>query len=235
MTTHLQRQFDRLRIMIIQVGALAEESLQLAIRAINERDVDLARQVIADDRRVDLMEIEVEEECLHTLALYQPLANDLRFLIAVLKIHNDLERIADLSTKLAEQAIFLAEKPELQSIPFDLAGMVSRAATMLRQSLDSLVGLDIGQAREVLVADDEVDGIHASMYASVIQAMRQNPQNLEQYIHMINISRTLERIADYAVNIAEDVLYVAQGDIVRHGGHPEDDMDVRDNRLERGE
>ncbi len=96
-------------------------------------------------------------------------------------------RIADLSTKLAEQAIFLAEKPELQSIPFDLAGMVSRAATMLRQ-LDSLVGLDIGQAQEVLVADDEVDGIHASMYASVIQAMRQNPQNLEQYIHMINIS-----------------------------------------------
>jgi phosphate transport system protein len=219
MTTHLQRQFDRLRKMILSVGALAEESLHQAIRAINERDVDLARQVIADDRKVDMMEVEVEEECLHTLALYQPFANDLRFLIAVLKINNDLERIADLATKLAEQGIFLASKPELGVIPFDMAGMVERAGSMLRKSLDALVSLDSKLAREVLEQDDEVDRIHESMYSNVIQAIKEDPERLEQYIHLINISRTLERIADYTVNISEDVLYISGGDIVRHGGH----------------
>ncbi len=216
MSIHLQRQFDRVKKHVLQLGAMAEESVERAIRAVHQRDVELADQVIADDRKVDLMEIDIEEECLHTLALHQPVAFDLRFVVAVLKINSDLERIADLAANVAEQAKFLADMAKPSQVPFDLTGMGRTVRTMLKKSLDALVNVDPNVALEAAAMDDRVDTIHREMYEAIEAAMRDNPHQLPQYIHLLNISRQLERMGDHCVNIAEDVLYMARGDITRH-------------------
>lgn len=218
MSIHLQRQFDRLKKHLLQLGAMSEEAVERAIRAVHQRDVDLADQVISDDQKVDLMEIDIEEECLHTLALHQPVAFDLRFVVAVLKINSDLERIADLATNVAEQAKFLSDMARPSEIPFDLTGMGRAVRGMLKNSLDALVNVDPTQAREVVESDDRVDAIHRQMYEAIERAMRDNPHQLPQYIHLLNISRQLERMGDHCVNIAEVVLYMARGDITRHSG-----------------
>lgn len=197
---------------------MSEEAVERAIRAVHHRDVDLADQVINDDQKVDLMEIDIEEECLHTLALHQPVAFDLRFVVAVLKINSDLERIADLATNIAEQAKFLADMAKPSEIPFDLTGMGRAVRAMLKNSLDALVNVDPKLAAEVTEMDDKVDTIHRQMYEAIESAIRENPRQLPQYIHLLNISRQLERMGDHCVNIAEDVLYMARGDITRHRG-----------------
>jgi phosphate transport system protein len=197
---------------------MVEESLHDAIRAIQNRDVELAEKVINRDRQIDDQEIEVEEECLHTLALHQPVAHDLRFLVSVLKINSDLERIGDLAVHVAEQAKFLANEGRVEQWPFDLTGMSQQVEWMMRTSLDALVNVDTEQAAKVREVDDEVDDIHRGMYASVTEQMRQHPDQLEQMIHFLNISRQLERTADHACNIAKDVMYLAEGQIVRHRG-----------------
>jgi len=218
MSIHLQRQFDRLKKHVLQLGAMSEEAVERAIRAVHQRDVALADQVINDDQRIDLMEIDIEEECLHTLALHQPVAFDLRFVVAVLKINSDLERIADLASNVAEQAKFLSDMARPSEIPFDLTGMGRAVRGMLKNSLDALVNVDPTQAGEVVESDDRVDEIHRQMYEAIERAMRDNPHQLQQYIHLLNISRQLERMGDHCVNIAEDVLYMARGDITRHSG-----------------
>lgn len=216
MSLHLQRQIEKLKKMLLSLGALVEEAVQHAIAAVRQRDSERARQVIAGDTRIDLHEIDLEEECLHTLALHQPVAFDLRFVVAVLKINNDLERIGDLAVNIAEQAEFLASESRVEQMPFDLAGMSEKVESMLRQSLDALVNIDVARARAVRALDDEVDAIHRGMYERVTASIRRQPGQLEQMIHLLNISRQLERIADHAVNIADDVLYLAEGEIARH-------------------
>jgi phosphate transport system protein len=216
MTVHLQRQFENLKKMILTLGTVVEESVDAAIQAVTRRDTDLAQKVIDEDARVDLMEVDVEEECLHTLALYQPVAFDLRFVVSVLKINNDLERIADLSVNIAEQAQFLALEAELDHVPFDLSGMARRVRGMLKRSLDALVNVDSELADSVVKMDDEVDIIHREMYQQIEQSMREEPHHIEQLIHLLSTSRHLERIADHCTNIAEDVIYMARGDIARH-------------------
>jgi len=217
MSVHLQRQFDRLKKSILSLGTMVEELVDAAIRAVETHDERLADQVIADDRQIDLTEIEVEEECLHTLALHQPVAFDLRFVVAVLKINSDLERIGDLAVNIADQARYLASESRV-AIPFDLPGMARVVRGMLKQSLDALVNIDMELAAAVRKRDDEVDAIHREMYDLVEQAIRENPHQIGQHIHLLSISRHLERIADHCVNIAEDVEYMARGDISRHGG-----------------
>jgi len=217
MSMHLQRQFDRLKKHILQLGAQVEEAVEQAIRAVETRDVELADQVIAGDEAVDHMEVEIEEECLHTLALHQPVAFDLRYVVAVLKINNDLERIADLAVNIAEQAKFLATEVQAQDQPFDMIGMGQKVRRMLKQALDALVNVDPEGAEAVRTSDDEVDRIHREMYIAIEAAIRESPHHLEQYINMLNISRQLERMGDHTVNIAEDVIYMARGNITRHG------------------
>lgn len=216
MSIHLQRQFDKLKKLILSLGAMVEEALESSLRAVQARDVALAEKVIAGDKKIDLMEIDVEEECLHTLALHQPVAFDLRYVVAVLKINNDLERIADLATNICEQAIFLAEHDVAADIPFDLQGMSVKAREMVKRSLDALVNVDPNTAQAVREMDEQVDDMHREMYVQIEQAIRENPHHLTQYIHYLNVSRQLERIGDHACNIAEDVLYMAKGDIARH-------------------
>lgn len=216
LSIHLQRQIEKLKKMILSLGTMVEECLDGAIRAVDSRDTQLAHRVIQSDENINAMEIDVEEECLHTLALHQPVAFDLRYVIAVLKINNELERIADLATNVAKQAEFLIHKPKLTKVPYDLPRMVRMVKTMLHRSLDALVNIDPEVAKSVIAMDDEVDSIHRQMYQDVEQAIRDQPENLESLISLLSISRQMERIADHTVNIAEDVMYMALGEIHRH-------------------
>jgi phosphate transport system protein len=216
MSIHLQRQFDRLKKSILTLGAVVEESVEKSLRSIEQRDPDLAAEVIEGDQRIDLMEVDVEEECLHTLALHQPVAFDLRFVIATLKINSDLERIGDQAANVAEQTQMLASDLSPISPPFDLRQMGRTVRDMLKKSLDALVNVDPELAEEVCALDTKVDELHRESYDLVAEAMRERPHEIKQLIQMLSVSRRLERMADHCVNIAQDVLYMARGDIARH-------------------
>ncbi|MEA2063093.1 MAG: phosphate signaling complex protein PhoU [Gemmatimonadota bacterium] len=215
MSLHLQKEVEKLKRKILSVSALVEESVYRAAIAVQEQDAALAEKVIEADFEIDQMEIEVEEDCLKILALHQPVAADLRFIVAVMKINNDLERIGDLAANIAERAVFTATQRK-KDIPFDFTTMAAKAQLMLRKSLDALVNMDTAQAREVLPLDDEVDTINRQMFELVKKNVRKRKEDIELLLHLLMISRHLERIADHATNIAEDVIYMAEGEIVRH-------------------
>ena len=215
MSVHLQKEIDKLKKMIIAVGTVVEESVSLAVKAIKKRNNKMADQVIRMDEKIDQMEVNLEEEGLKILALHQPVAIDLRFIVAVLKINNELERIGDLSVNIAERALFLNIQPPIQ-VPFDFETMTAHTRKMLRQSVDALVTLDPQLAKEVCAMDDIVDDINREMYGQVKIGIRNHPDRLECLIHFLLVSRHLERIADLATNIAEDVIYMIDGEIVRH-------------------
>ncbi len=215
MSVHLRRQIESLKQMIVSFARDGEAVVAQAIDAVERRDVALARKIIENDDVIDRREVDIEEECLHTLACYQPVAADLRYVIVVLKMNNDLERMADLASSLAEQAIFLADYPPVELASY-LDGMADHVQMMLRRSLDALLHVDIQTAEEVCADDDRVDHIHVRMYELVETAMRRDPERIPQLIRMVSISRYLERIADLATNIAEDVIYLARGEISRH-------------------
>jgi phosphate transport system protein len=216
MTLHLQRAIERLKKRILELSAVVEDRVYQAVKAVDSRDARLADIVVKGDNSVDLMEVEVEEECLKMLALHQPVATDLRFIVAVLKINNDLERIGDLAVNIASRAQSLSKitTPPLAHIDFqDVQGKVQR---MLRKSLEALVNLDEVLAKEVCASDDEVDEINRSVYKQVISAIKEHPADVDRLILYVSVSRNLERIADHTTNIAEDVLYMIRGEIVRH-------------------
>ncbi len=215
MPLHLQREIEGLKKEILSLGAMVELSVREATLAIETRDEVLARNVIEKDTRTDQKEVEVEESCLKILALYQPVAIDLRFIIAVLKINNDLERVGDLAVNIAERAAFLATQPKV-SVSLDFAGMANKAQLMLKESLDALVNMSADLARQVCASDDEIDTMNRQMYLMVQDGIRQHPEQLESLIHLLSASRHLGRIADHATNIAEDVIYMIEGEIVRH-------------------
>jgi phosphate transport system protein len=215
MPAHLLKEIENLKREILILGAMAEQAVREATVAIEDREEALARRVIANDVRLDEMEVRIEEDCLKTLALYQPVATDLRFIIAVLKINSDLERVGDLAVNVAERAAFLATQPPVD-ISFDFQAMARKAQEMLKKSLDSLVNLSAEQAREVLLSDDEIDAMNRQMYLIVQDAIPVHPDQTQSLIHMLSASRHLERIADHATNIAEDVIYMIEGVIIRH-------------------
>ncbi|MCF6284698.1 MAG: phosphate signaling complex protein PhoU [Candidatus Hydrogenedentes bacterium] len=215
MPRHLQRAIEQLKTHLLCLGTRVEESLRDAVEALSLRNRDQAEMVIQLDKVIDDLEVELEEECLKILALHQPVAIDLRFIVATLKINNDLERVGDLSVNIAERTIFLSQYPPV-GVALDFETMTAKAQWMLRNSLDSLVHQNTALARAVCTADDEVDEMNREMYIQVQAAIRRNPAQLEVLIHLLSISRHLERIADLATNIAEDVIYMFEGEIVRH-------------------
>lgn len=215
MTKQFHAEIENLKRRLLYLSAEVEESVRRAVAAIEERDDKAAEKVIAGDHTIDKLEVAIEEECLKILALHQPVAIDLRLLITILKINNDLERIGDLAVNLAERAAFLAGKPKV-SPPFDFPTMANKAAAMLKKSLDALVNADAKLAREVLASDDEVDALNRVMYLQVQQGIREHPEQLESLTHLLSASRHIERIADHATNIAEDIIYMLEGDIIRH-------------------
>jgi len=215
MPKHLQVEIEKLKKRLLLLSAHVEDSLRMAVESIDERDANLAQQVIDGDSTIDRSEIEVEEECLKILALHQPVAVDLRFIVGVIKMNNDLERIGDLAVNIAERSAFLARE-EPVNVPFDFAGMAEKTQWMLRRVLDALMKSDTAIAREVCLADDQVDAINREMYDRVKEGIRRHPEHLNSFIHLLCISRHVERIADLATNIAQDVIYMVEGDIVRH-------------------
>ncbi|MBM3329043.1 MAG: phosphate signaling complex protein PhoU [Calditrichaeota bacterium] len=217
MEVHLQREIDNLKKKILGLGGEVEELLRDAVKALRTRDDVLAASVVARDPRIDQIEVDVEEECLKILALHQPVALDLRFVVAVLKINNDLERVGDLAVNIAERARFLAGEPSV-AIPDELSRMQSGAQAMLKEAIDALVNRDLEIARGVLRRDDEIDGLNRAMYSLMAGAIRSEPDRIDAFISLLSVSRQLERVADQATNIAEDVIYMVGGEIVRHQG-----------------
>ncbi len=219
MVRHLQREIEAIKRKLLALCAIVEKNVVMATKAIAEQDAALAQAVIAEDERIDRMEVELEEDCLKILALYQPVAVDLRAIVAVLKINNDLERIGDLTVNVAERAHYLAARPALPK-PFDFDLMAGKVRAMLTKAVDAFVEGQGHAAHEVCKADDEVDAINRAMYKSVEAMLGEPDADVNTLIHLLSVSRDLERIADHATNIAEDVIYMISGEIVRH--HVED-------------
>ena len=215
MAKQLPRQIDGLKKKILFVGTLVEEAITKAITALINRDANLANSVIAADTEIDTMEVDVEEEVLKILALYQPVAADLRFVVAVLKINNDLERMGDLAGNIAKRVLFLA-KCERFDLPPEVRPMAARTQSMVKQSLDALVNSDTTLAQRVRESDDEVDAMRSTIEKEIEQQIATHPDRTDCLMRLSSVARHLERIADMATNIAEDVIYMVEGEIVRH-------------------
>jgi phosphate transport system protein len=218
MSKHLQRDLENLQRDLLALAASVEEAIHTAARALQHRNTNLAQNVIDGDTQIDQEENHIEEECLKMLALHQPVAVDLRRIAAALKINNELERMADLAEDIAERAVHLAGLSEIP-VPPGLQGMTDLTTTMVRQSLDAFVNLDAVQARRVCRLDDTVDRYNNEIIQELIDGMRKSPEMVEPGLSLFSATRHLERIADHATNIAEDVVYLVEGVIIRH--HPE--------------
>lgn len=216
MSVHLQREIERIKKNLLSLCALVEEQVQSAVRALLARDLEMAKRVEGRDIEVDHREVEVEEDILKALALHQPVASDLRFLVAAMKMNSDLERIGDLAVNIARKAANFASQNSME-IPFDLSGMWQKTQTMLRDSLDALVNLNPILAHNVCARDNEVDRMKHDIRHTAEEMMRSDAQHVPTLLTLLAVSRNLERIADHATNIAEDVIYMAEGRITRHG------------------
>ena len=216
MTIQFQKELEKIKKRILSLGAMVEERVRLASKAIEKKEGDLAERIITSDYEIDEIEVEIEEECLKVMALYQPVAVDLRFLVAVIKINNDLERIGDQAVNIAERIQSLA-KSKTKGFIFDYSVMAEKVQSMLKKSLDALVYMDVGLAFSVLTMDDEVDNIQGEAYSQIKRAMREESENMTYLINLFLISRHLECIADHTTNISEEVIYLIEGEIVRHG------------------
>jgi phosphate transport system protein len=215
MSLHFAREIDKIKSQILSLGGVVEVCVRQGVESLFEKNTDLAEKVIKGDNEIDHMEVEIEESCLKLLALYQPVAVDLRFIVAVLKINNDLERIGDLGVNIARRTLFLMEGGDYQ-VPPQLPQMAARAQTMLRGCLDSLVKHDALLARQVLVNDQEVDNLNREMFDLVRQRLEKGSKNVAAEMHLHSAARFLERMADHTTNIAEDVIYLIEGTIIRH-------------------
>ncbi len=215
MAVHLHRDLERIKKELLLLGSLVEDLTVRSIVALKERRAGLAEEVDLGDKEVDEREIRLEEECLKLLALHQPVANDLRFVVTVMKVNNDLERVGDLAGNLANRAEFLAQREPVK-IPDEILAMGDRVPGMLRHSLDALIAQDTKKARQVLDEDEFVDETHKSVFRVIEDRIREHPDKVSEWIQLLSVSRYLERIADLATNIAEDVVFLVDAEVVRH-------------------
>lgn len=215
MKRHLQVELEKLKKRILLMAGMAEESVQNAVKALKSRDPDLAERTIEGDQAINELEVEIEEECLKIMALHQPVAVDLRFIAAVIKINNDLERVGDMAVNIAERVLIVAKTPPV-SLAFDFDAMAAKVEGMLKMSLDSLVNGDVDMAYKVGFMDDAVDTMNHRCYDLVKEAVEREPDRANCLINLLLVSRHLERIADHATNIAEEVIYMIEGEIHRH-------------------
>lgn len=215
MTRHLQRDINRVQSEMLSLSSMVERMIEKAILALRERSDSLAQEVIDSDNVVDQREVQLEDECLKLLALHQPVAVDLRRIAAVLKINNDLERIADLAVNVAERVRSLITFPQFP-VPDDVRLMASLATRMVRNALDAFVELDSKAARRVMRSDAELDSLNVAVIEQLIATMQKDPAMVPPGLHCFSAARHIERIGDHATNIAEDVVYLVEGEIVRH-------------------
>jgi phosphate transport system protein len=215
MPKHLQRQIEQLKQKILFVGSMVEAAIANAVAALVNRDESIARKVLEEDAEIDRMEVDVEEDCLKILALYQPVAVDLRFVVAVLKINNDLERMGDLAKNIAKRVLYLSRVDRVD-VPVDFRAMAVRAQDMVKRSLDALVSADSSLAHRVRQDDDELDNMRRAIHEKIRAAIRTKPEQTETLMKLYSVAKHLERLGDMATNVAEDVIYMVEGDIVRH-------------------
>jgi len=216
MSNHLQRDLVSLKKQILQLGNMVEISINKAIASLLERDQMLAEQVFGDEIKIDDKEVFIENECLKILALHQPVAVDLRFLVVVLKVNNDLERMGDFAVNVAKRSIEL-EKQDPIPCPEGFTTIIpSTIRTMVHNSLTALVEMDVDMAREVINMDHLVDEVNRQMYVELQALMKQDSSTVERAVALLSCSRYLERIADLTTNIAEEVIFMVNGDVVRH-------------------
>jgi phosphate transport system protein len=215
MQRHFEQELQDLKEKILRMGGLVEEQVQGALRALTERDSDLARKIIANDRLVNTLDVEVDEESLRLLALQQPAARDLRFITTAMKISTELERISDLAENICERTIELNEEPQLKPY-IDIPRMANWSLRMVKESLDAFVNHDADLARKVCTDDDFVDDLTHQLFRELLSFMLENPQTITRAIRITFIAKYLERIADHATNVAELVVYMVEGKIIRH-------------------
>jgi phosphate transport system protein len=215
----IQRRFDEelaeLKQQILRMGSLVEGQIRQALKALVDRDDALAKQVIENDRQVNTMDVAVDEACLELLALQQPAARDLRFITTAMKISTELERMSDLAENICERAIELHEEPQLKPY-IDIPLMADRAIQMVGEALDAFVRGDSALARRVLDEDDYIDELNEQIFRELLSFMMENPQTISRAIRLSFISKYIERIADHATNVAELVVYMVEGKIIRH-------------------
>lgn len=215
MTKHLHRDMERLHHDILALCSSVEAMIDKSMQTLMERRYELADEITESDRSIDQREVVIEEECLKLLALHQPVAGDLRRITTVLKINNDLERIADLAVNVAERAKCLGQYPQFQ-IPPRMDTMVGLTVKMLRGALDAYVDLDLKAARRIIKMDDDVDEHNVFIIEELQELMQCDSELVVPALHCFSAARHIERIGDLATNIAEDVIYLIEGDIVRH-------------------
>jgi phosphate transport system protein len=215
MHRHLDDELKDLKAKLLRMGGLVEDQIQGSLRALVERDSNLAREIIENDHRVNALDVEVDEDCLRLLALQQPTARDLRFITTAMKISTELERMSDLSENISERAIELNEEPQLKPY-IDIPRMAAWSLQMVRNSLDAFVASDVVLARKVCADDDFVDGLTEQLFRELLSFMLEDPQTISRAIRLTFIAKYLERIADHATNVAELVVYMVEGKIIRH-------------------
>jgi phosphate transport system protein len=215
MARHFHDELEALKQTLLAMGALVEDQIRKVMRALVERDSQLAQDVIDRDRQVNAYDIEVDEKCVELLALYQPAAGDLRFITTAMKIVTDLERIGDQAVNIAQRALELNREPQLKPY-IDLPRMADNAQRMVKESLDAFVARDTGLARRVCAEDSTVDDLKEQIFRELLTFMMEDPRTIPRAIRLIFISRFLERVADHATNIAEMVIYMVESKMVRH-------------------
>jgi phosphate transport system protein len=208
-------ELDELQQRLLEMGGLVEFAIHRSVRSLIDRDSSFAQQVWDNEKRINAMEIEIDELATRILALHQPVARDLRFLTAAIKINSDLERMGDLAINIIQRAISLVNQPQVKPV-IDIPHMSKLVESMVRRSLDAFVKRDADLAREVLLADDEVDDLKNSVYQELIGFMENDPTGIHPAVDLIFIAHNLERIGDHATNVAEDVLFLVNGIDVRH-------------------
>ena len=212
---HFESEMQALKNRLLNMGAMVEERVHRAIQALMERNLEAAEEIARGDQEVNELQIEIDERCLRLFALQQPMASDLRLITAAMKINADLERIGDQAVNIAEQSIRILDQPPLKAM-IDLPRMAEIAERMTRESLDAFVRKDATLARAILKRDDEVDELKDHVFRVLLTYMMADPGTIERALSLILVSRHLERIADHATNIAEDVIFLVEAKDVRH-------------------
>jgi phosphate transport system protein len=212
---HFQVELDQLKAKLLEMSALVETAIYRSVQGVVEKNEELAQQVIRNEARVNQLEIEIDEMAIALLALQAPMAADLRLVTAAIRINNDLERMGDLAVSMAESALALSKEPVIRPL-IDVPHIAGLAQGMVRKALDAFVTRDPELARSVLASDDAVDNLRTASFHELTSFMRNNPADIPQALRLLSVVRNLERVADHATNIAEDVLFLVKGIDVRH-------------------
>ncbi len=215
MERHFQQELEALKSRLLLMGGRAEAIVLRSIEALKGLDEAMAHEVVADDSVMDRMEIEIDERCVHLLALQQPLASDLRFITGALKINNDLERVGDHAVNIAQCVLRLAGQPHVKPL-VDIPRMARLAGGMLHDALDAFVRRDAEAARRLCATDDEVDALNHQVFRELVSYMIEDPTTIGRAMELILVARNLERVADLATNVAEEVVFIAEARVIKH-------------------